>query len=124
MSVQVIEHNGKPEYAVLPYEDYLQLVEQADMLQDLRDYDRIKAEVENGDEETIPAEVAYALADGENPVKVLREYRGFTQAQFSSAAGISTPYLSQIESGKRKASTRVLVAIAGLLNMTLDDLIR
>jgi DNA-binding XRE family transcriptional regulator len=124
MSVQVIEHNGKPEYAVLPYEDYLQLVEQADMLQDLRDYDRIKAEVENGDEETIPAEVAYALADGENPVKVLREYRGFTQAQLSSAAGISTPYLSQIESGKRKASTRVLVAIAGLLNMTLDDLIR
>jgi len=41
----------------------------------------------------------------------------------SSAAGISTPYLSQIESGKRKASTRVLVAIAGLLHVTLDDLI-
>jgi DNA-binding XRE family transcriptional regulator len=123
MSVQVIENNGKPEYAVLPYEDYLQLIEQADMLQDLRDYDRIKAEVEIGDEETIPAEVAYALVDGENPVKVWREYRGFTQAQLSSAAGISTPYLSQIESGKRKASTRVLVAIAGLLHVTLDDLI-
>jgi DNA-binding XRE family transcriptional regulator len=124
MSVQVIENNGKPEYAVLPYEDYLQLVEQADMLQDLRDYDRIKAEVENGDEEKIPAEVAYALVDGENPVKVWREYRGFTQEQLSSAAGISTPYLSQIETGKRKASTRVLVAIAGLLHVTLDDLIR
>lgn len=118
MSVQVIENNGKPEYAVLPYADYLLLVEQADMLQDLRDYDRIKAEVENGDEERIPADVAYALVDGENPIKVWREYRGFTQAQLALAAGISTPYLSQIVSGKRKASTRVLVAIAGLLHVT------
>jgi DNA-binding XRE family transcriptional regulator len=124
MSVQVIENNGKPEYAVLPYADYLQLVEQADMLQDLRDYDRIKAEVENGDEETIPAEVVYALVDGENPVKVWREYRGFTQVQLTSAAGISTPYLSQIESGKRKASTRVLVAIARFLKVSLDDLVQ
>ena len=81
MSVQVIERNGKPEWAVLPYEVYLQLVEQADMLQDLRDYDRIKAAVESGDEETVPAEVVYALLDGENPVKVWREYRNLTQKQ-------------------------------------------
>jgi len=124
MSVQVIENNGKPEYAVLPYEDYLQLVEQADMLQDLRDYDRIKASLENGEEETVPAEIAYALLDGANPIKVWREYRDISQGQLASAAGISTPYLSQIESGKRTASSRVLVAIARLLQVPLDDLIQ
>ena len=123
MSVQVIERNGKPEWAVLPYEVYLQLVEQADMLQDLRDYDRIKAAVESGDEETVPAEVVYALLDGENPVKVWREYRNLTQKQLAEAAGISVPYLSQIESGRRRASTRVLSAIARILQVTLDDLI-
>jgi len=123
MSVQVIERNGKPEWAVLPYEVYLQLVEQADMLQDLRDYDRIKAAVESGEEETVPAEVVYALLDGENPVKVWREYRNLTQKQLAEAAGISVPYLSQIESGRRRASTRVLSAIARILQVTLDDLI-
>jgi len=123
MSVQVIERNRKPEWAVLPYEVYLQLVEQADMLQDLRDYDRIKAAVESGDEETVPAEVVYALLDGENPVKVWREYRNLTQKQLAEAAGISVPYLSQIESGRRRASTRVLSAIARILQVTLDDLI-
>ena len=123
MSVQVIERNGKPEWAVLPYDVYLQLVEQADMLQDLRDYDRIKAAVESGDEETVPAEVVYALLDGKNPVKVWREYRNLTQKHLAEAAGISTPYLSQIESGRRRASTRVLSAIARILQVTLDDLI-
>ena len=123
MSVQVIERNRKPEWAVLPYEVYLQLVEQADMVQDLRDYDRIKAAVESGDEETVPAEVVYALLDGENPVKVWREYRNLTQKQLAEAAGISVPYLSQIESGRRRASTRVLSAIARILQVTLDDLI-
>jgi hypothetical protein len=43
MSVQIIERNGKPEWAVLPYEAYLQLVEQAEMLEDIRDDDPIKA---------------------------------------------------------------------------------
>jgi len=123
MSVQVIERNRKPEWAVLPYEVYLQLVEQADMVQDLRDYDRIKAAVESGEEETVPAEVVYALLDGENPVKVWREYRNLTQKQLAEAAGISVPYLSQIESGRRRASTRVLSAIARILQVTLDDLI-
>jgi len=123
MSVQVIERNGKPEWAVLPYETYLQLVEQAELLQDLRDYDQTKAALENGVEEIIPLEVAYALLDGENPVKVWREQRGLSQAQLAEAAGISTPYLSQIETGKRKASLKVLSAIADRLGVILDDLV-
>lgn len=52
-------------------------------------------------EELIPAEVTYAILDGANPVRVWREQRGLTQQQLADAAGISTPYLSQIESGKR-----------------------
>ena len=123
MSVQVIERNGKPEWAVLPYETYLQLVEQAELLQDLRDYGQTKAALENGVEEIIPLEVAYALLDGENPVKVWREQRGLSQAQLAEAAGISTPYLSQIETGKRKASLKVLSAIADRLGVILDDLV-
>jgi predicted transcriptional regulator len=123
MSIQVIERNGKPEWAVVPYETYLQLVEQAETLLDIRDYDSAKAALERGDEELIPSEVAYALLDGQNPIKVWREYRGLKQLQLAEAGGISVPYLSQLESSKRKGSTRVLTAIAKAMKLSLNDIV-
>jgi DNA-binding XRE family transcriptional regulator len=122
MSVQIIEKNGRPEWAVVPYEEYQRLVAEAEMLQDVRDYDEAKLAIANG-EELIPSRVTYALLDGENPLRVWREYRGLTQQQVAEAAGISKPYLSQLESGQRKGTTEVLQAIAKVLNVDLDDLV-
>ena len=66
----------------------------------------------------------YAILDGENPIRVWREYRELTQRQLAEAAGISTPYLSQLESGKRAGKTEVLSAIADALNVTLEDIVK
>ena len=121
--IQIIERDGKPEWAVLPYEEYLQLLEQAELLEDIRDFDAISAAIERGDEELIPAEVVYAILDGENPIKVWREYRGLTQQQLSDKAGISKPYLSQIETGKRTGTTEILSAIAKSLDVSLEEVI-
>ena len=122
-NVQFINKEGKPEYAVLPYDLYLQLVEDAETLQDIRDIDEIKARIERGEEELIPAHVPYAILDGENPVKVWRKYRGLTQQELAEAAGISAAYLSQIETGKRKGKTAVLQALARALKLDLDDVV-
>jgi DNA-binding XRE family transcriptional regulator len=122
-SIQVIERDGKPEWAVLPYDVYVQLVEEAEMLQDIRDYDAVKTAIEQGKEELIPSEVAFALLDGENPVKVWREYRGMTQQQLAEKVEISTPYLSQIETGKRTGTSEILLVIARALEVTLDDIV-
>src|SRR5688572_30177417 len=100
MSVQIIKKDGRPEWAVIPYEEYQRLREAADMLQDVRDYDEVKSALARGEEELIPSEVTYALLDGENPLRVWREYRGLTQQQVAEKAGISKPYLSQLESGQ------------------------
>ncbi len=121
--IQFIKRDGKPEYAVLPYEEYLKLLEQAEMLEDIRDYDLAKAEIERGKDELIPAEVVYAILDGENPIKVWREYCGLTQQQLADTAGISKPYLSQIETGKRTGTTEILSAIAKALNVSLDEVV-
>ena len=121
--IQLIERNGKPEWAVLPYEEYLRLVEQAEMLEDIRDYDASKAAIERGDEELIPAEVVFAILDGKNPIKVWREFRNLTQQQLAEAVGISKPYLSQIENGKRSGKTEVITAIANALNVSVDELV-
>ena len=122
MNIQVIERNGNPEWAIIPYKDYLRLVEEAEMLNDVLDYDMAIEAVKQG-EELVPSEVAYAILDGESPIRVWREYRGYTQQQLSEAAGISKPYLSQIETGKRTGTTEVLSGIAKALNLTIDDIV-
>jgi DNA-binding XRE family transcriptional regulator len=122
MKVQVIERNGKPEWAVIPYEEYRRLVEEAEMLRDVRAYDEAKKAIAEG-EELVPSDVTYAILDGGSPVRVWREHRGMTQQQLAEAVGISVPYLSQIESGKRRGSTEVLSAIAKALGLTLSDIV-
>lgn len=122
MNVQIIEKDGKPEWAVIPYEQYIHLVEDAEMLQDIRDYDAAKLAIKQG-EELVPSSVAYAILDGENPIKVWREFRQLTQKQLAEKAGISKSYLSQIESGRRKGTADILQAIAAVLGLTLDDIV-
>ena len=122
MSVQVIEKDGKPEWAVIPYQEYKRLIQEAEMLQDIRAYDEARKAIEEG-EELVPSQVTYAILDGENPVRVWREHRRLTQQQLAEAAGISVPYLSQIESGKRKGTVEVLSAIAKALGLSLDDVV-
>jgi DNA-binding XRE family transcriptional regulator len=121
MSVQVIEKNGQIEWAVVPYEEYQKLLDAAEMLADISAYDEAKAQ--ENDEELFPSRVVYALLDGENPIRVWREYRGLTQQQLADQATISKPYLSQLESGKRNGTTEVLQALAQALKIRLDDLI-
>ena len=122
MKVQVIEKNGEIEWAVLPYHEYQKLLDAWEMLEDIRAYDDAKAGIEAG-EELIPRDVAYALLDGKNPIRVWREYRSLTQQQLAQKVGISKPYLSQLESGKRSGTTDVLMNIAQALNVGLEELI-
>lgn len=123
MSVHVISENGTPQYAVLPYSDYLLLVEQAEMLADIQTYDEIKSSLAKGEEELIPASFVNSIVEGENPIKVWREYRHLTQQQVAERVGISVPYVSQLETSKRKASVMVLKKIASILTVEIEDLI-
>lgn len=92
------------------------------MLQDIAAYDAAKAELDAG-EPLVPAEIAYALAEGTSPIRAWREYRELKQRELARVAEISVPYLSQLESGKRTGSPEVLAAIAHGLDVSLDDLV-
>lgn len=122
MSVQVIEKNGQIEWAVIPYPEYQKLLNAQEMLADIEAYDEAKARLQAG-EELIPSQVVYALLDGENPIRVWREFRALTQQQLAGKAGISKPYLSQLESGKRRGTTAVLKRLALALDVSLEDLV-
>jgi DNA-binding XRE family transcriptional regulator len=120
MTVQIINKDGRPEWAVLPYDEYVRLKEEAEMMQDIVDYDAAVEALKQG-EELIPGDVMFAILDGENPIRVWRHYRDLTQQELADRAGISKPYLSQIETGKRAGTAEVLAAIAGALGVTIDD---
>lgn len=121
--VQIIEANGKPQYAVIPYPHYVRLIEAAEMQEDIAEYDRIKARIERGEEEWVSAKMVDRLAGGENPLLVWREYRGLTQSQLAETAGVGQSYIAMIEKGERRGSVTKLSAIARALKVNVDDLI-
>ncbi|MEX2375047.1 MAG: helix-turn-helix transcriptional regulator [Dehalococcoidia bacterium] len=55
-------------------------------------------------------------------IKVLRAARGLSRKELAEAAGISYPYLSEIESGTKAGSSRALRPIAEALGVPLHEL--
>jgi len=123
MKHQIIAKDGVPEYAVIPFAEFQQLLADSEMLQDIAAFDSAKKAVESGAEELIPASVVDRLLDGENPVRVWREYRGHKASELARGCGISSAAISQIESGKRKSSVALLRKIAIFLRVDLADLV-
>lgn len=116
--VRYIEERGK-RYAMVPAETYERMLDDLDMLDDIRTYDAARAKLQ----EFIPLELTKRLIAGENAVKAWRTYRALTQQHLAEAAGISTPYLSQIENGLREPSVDVLKRLAAVLAVEVDDLV-
>jgi DNA-binding XRE family transcriptional regulator len=119
-TVQIIKNHGKPEWAVIPYEDYVRFEALDAISQDLATF---KEQLAAGEEELLPEVYAKRLIQGENPIRVWRQYRELTQAVLAKKANISVPYLSQLERGERTASVVVLKRIARVLGVVLDDII-
>lgn len=123
MNVQIIERDGKPEYAVVPIAEFQRLQELAESAEDNRAYDKAMHEIETGEDEIVPAEIADQILAGESPVKVWRKYRGITQVTLSKRIGVSQAYVVAIEKGERNGSIAVMRKIASALSVDLDDLV-
>lgn len=122
MKPQIIERDGRPEWAVIPYAEYQKLLERLEDAEDRRAYDRAKAEPSASDDESIPAVVVDRLSAGESPLRVWREHRGLTQQALADAVGLGKSYLSQLESGTKTGTITTLRALAQALQLDLDDL--
>jgi len=57
-------------------------------------------------------------------VKVERTARGIGRKDLAARAGLSYPYLSEIENGSKRASSKALIAIARALDLAPSDLLR
>jgi len=91
----------------------------------MQDGDAALASVSAEEEEAIPASfVARLLSGYEHPLKIWREYRGYSQESLGREAGIGKSYVSQVEAGAKMGSTQVLGALAKALKVDIDDLLQ
>jgi len=117
--VQIITTPNGERLVILPLADYEQLVDQADIAK----ANKVVRDIVAGDEEVVPADVVRRLVAGENKVRVWRSHRGLSGRELAAAAGVSAPFISEIESGKKDGSVSVMKKIADVLKVDLDDLV-
>ncbi|MFH2043902.1 MAG: helix-turn-helix domain-containing protein [Pseudomonadota bacterium] len=102
-NIQYIEQNGKPVFAVIPYDDYIKLLPSEDV--------------------TIPHEVVgLVVKKGMNLVKAWRTHIGITQSEVAKKAGITQAALSQMENSENTLRTVTLEKLATAMGLSVDQL--
>ena len=102
--VQIIKKDGKPAFAVIPYEEYLRLLPK-------------------DEDETVPHEVVgLVIKKGMNLVKAWRTHLGLTQREVAKRAGISQAALSQMEKSANELRTATLEKLARAMGISAEQL--
>jgi hypothetical protein len=68
MRIEKITRNGR-DFAILPMEQLKKLIDDAEMLADVKAYDAAKARLASGEDELIPLEITERRLAGESTVK-------------------------------------------------------
>ena len=108
IDLQIIKRNGKPLFAVIPYEEYLGLV----------------SECGREGEALIPHEVVGMVIKHEiGLVKAWRQYLGLSQQQVAERAGLSRSTVSRIENSYSTPQGRVLDKLAAAMGILAKQLV-
>lgn len=122
MNAEIIEKDGRA-WAMIPYEEYQSLIELAELAVDMTAQKPSPAPVQVG-EKGLPAELRERLWCGESPVKIWREFRGLSPEHLAELAGVSPPFLAQLEAGRPTVRIDKLKRIAQVLDVHLENIIK
>ena len=106
---QIITQNGKPAFAVIPWNEYQALI-----------HNQIES-----DESDIwfPNEVVKANVRGDNLIKAWREYFKLTQAELATKAGMKQSALARLEISSSNPRKTTLAKLAEAMGISVDQLI-
>jgi DNA-binding XRE family transcriptional regulator len=121
MRIEKITRKGK-EFAVIPVEDLVRLMNDAEMLADVKAYDQVKAQLDRGDDELIPLALIERRLAGENSVSIWRDHRALTQEALANKSKVSRAMIAAIETGHKTGSITTLKKLAAALNVDLENL--
>jgi DNA-binding XRE family transcriptional regulator len=68
----------------------------------------------------LPDHVKKSIADGENPIRVIRRWRGLKAYQLAALTGITSSMVSQIERDGKTGSTKTFKTVADVLGVPMD----
>ena len=116
MTIQTsISGNGE-KLVTMTAEEYQDLIDARDAAIAMRD-------IASGKSHTIASADLDAYLAAPTPLAFWRKHRGMTQVELSQAAGISQPYLAQLENGQREGAVSVYGRLSKLLRVGIDDLV-
>lgn len=117
--MQTITTPNGEKLVILPIVEYERLVDQADIAK----ANKVMADIDAGRDELVPADIVKRILSGENKTRAWRAHRGLSARVLATATGLSAPYISEIESGKKEGSITAMKKIAEALKVDLDDLV-
>jgi len=106
---QIIKQNGKPAFAVIPWNEYQKLLN-----------NQIESDESDG---WFPNEVVKANVRGDSLIKAWREYLNLTQAELASKAGMKQSALARLETNTAKPRKSTLLKLAEAMGVAVDQLI-
>ncbi len=104
---QVIEQNGKPAFAVIPFEQFEKMAEQY---------------VADESNLSFPHEVVKANFKGDSMIKAWREYLGLTQGELATRAGMTQPAIVKLEKPDANPRNSTLKKIASAMGLAVEQL--
>jgi DNA-binding XRE family transcriptional regulator len=121
MRIETITRKGK-EFALIPVENLQKLMDDAEMLADVRAYDAAKARLADGDDELIPLEITERRLRGEPALRIWREYRQLTQEQLAKKSKVSRALIAAIETKRKSGSVSTWKKLGKTLDVSWDQL--
>jgi DNA-binding XRE family transcriptional regulator len=121
MRIETITRKGK-EFAVIPVEALQRLMDDAEMLADVRAYDAAKGRLDRGEDEQIPLEITERRLAGESPVRIWRDHRALTQEALAKMSKVSRAMIAAIEVGHKTGGIATLKKLAAALKVDLENL--
>ena len=107
----------------IPRAEYDRLCALEEELPDIQAALAVEARIVRGEEELLPASVVDRLIDGEQPLRVWREFRNLTQAALGRASDVNRVQIAEIEAGRSSGSVHTLCKLADALGVAMDDLV-
>ncbi len=121
MHIETITRKGR-EFALIPVEHLQRLMEDAEMLADVKAYDAAKARLANGEDELIPLEITERRLKGEDALRVWREYRGLTQEKLAKKSKVSRVLIAAIETNRKVGSVSTWKKLGAALDVSWEQL--
>ncbi len=117
LNPQIIQQNGQPAFAVLPWDEYRRLIKAAKTYAPYESKDLEEPDV------WFPHEVVKTnVIEGKSLIKAWREFLNLTQQQLADRANLPQSSIARMETSDKLPRTATLKKLANAMNITVEQL--